>query len=66
MNETRTYSTILGNTVTLSSDDHDFDVSLNGFVVLTTGDETEAEMVAESLDVALAILGSQGLLKENF
>lgn len=66
MNETRTYSTVLGNTVTLSCDDHDYDVSLNGFVVLTTGDETEAEMVAESLDVALAILDSQGLLKENF
>lgn len=65
MNEERIYNDIRGNFVTLNFDGCDYDVSLNGFVVLTTGDETEAEIAAEALDIALAILDSQGLLNDN-
>ena len=59
------YNELLGNRVSLIRDDYDYEVSLNDEVVVTTGDETEAEMIAESLDVALSILLNKNLLKEN-
>ena len=59
------YNELLGNRVSLIHDDYDYEVRLNDEVVVTTGDETEAEMIAESLDVALSILLNKNLLKEN-
>lgn len=59
------YNELLGNRVSLVYDDYDYEVRLNDEVVVTTGDETEAEMIAESLDVALSILLNKNLLKEN-
>lgn len=57
------YSTVQGNSVVLLQETYDYTIFLNGMQVMTTGDETEAEIVAESLDVALSILGIQGKLK---
>lgn len=59
------YNELLGNRVSLVCDDYDYEVRLNDEVVVTTGDETEAEMIAESLDIALSILLNKNLLKEN-
>ena len=59
------YNEICGNQVTILKDEPDYEVHLNNVCIMTTGDDTEAYMVAESLDVALSILNSQGLLKEN-
>lgn len=59
------FNELLGNAVSLIRDGVDFEVRLNDNVVIATGDETEAEMIAESLDVALNLLYSQDLLKEN-
>lgn len=60
-----TYSDVKGNQVTIIKDEYDYDVRLNGMTVITTGEETEAEMIAESLDIGLTILGMQGLLKNR-
>ena len=59
------YNEICWNQVTILKDEPDYEVRLNNVCIMTTGDDTEAYMVAESLDVALSILNSQGLLKEN-
>lgn len=65
MDEELQYNEICGNQVTILKDGTDYEVRLNNVCIVTTGDDTEAYMVAESLDVALSILNSQGLLKEN-
>lgn len=65
MDEILTYNEICGSKVTIVKDDYDYEVRLNNDTVMTTSDEIEAEMVAESLDVALTILNAHNLLK-NF
>lgn len=65
MLEEQVYNEIKGNSVTLYFDGNDYEVYLNGMVVISTGDEFEAQLIAESLDVALSILDAQGLLKIN-
>ena len=63
MEEKIIYNCASGNVVVLSRDSHDFEVLLNGMQVMSTGDPTEAELVAESLDVAINILDVQNKLK---
>lgn len=65
MGESKYYSEICGNQITIESDDADYEVQLNGMLIVTTGDEYEAEMIAESLDICLSVLNAQGLLR-NF
>ena len=65
MNDVIIYNELLGNKVSLVYDGIDYEVRLNNEIVATTGDETEAEIIAESLDVALSVLVNKNLLKEN-
>lgn len=65
MNKKLSYNELNGNQISLIYDDLDYEVRINDEVVIATGDETEAEMIAESLDVALSILYSRNLLREN-
>jgi hypothetical protein len=59
MFETIEYSNIKGNRVTLVKEDYDYSVYLNDTFIMTTGDEAEAQMVAESTGIALSILDTQ-------
>lgn len=65
MGDSKYYSEICGNQITIKSDDADYEVQLNDMLIVTTGDEYEAEMIAESLDICLSVLNAQGLLR-NF
>lgn len=65
MNKKLSYNELNGNQISLIYDGLDYEVRINDEVVIATGDETEAEMIAESLDVALSILYSRNLLREN-
>lgn len=59
MKEYTSYNEIKKNIIQVMRDENDFEVRLNGVPVLTTGSEFEAELVAESLHVALIILNTQ-------
>lgn len=54
------YTTVRGNQVVLKPDDDAYEVTLNGAPVLVTDNETEAQLVAESIDLALIILEANG------
>ena len=58
-----TYSEIRGNQIVVCQDEYDYEVRLNDMVICSTGDSIEAEMIAESLNIALTILDYQGALK---
>lgn len=60
--EKRIYESIIGNEITLVHEQYDYNVYLNNSLVMTSGDEMEAEMIAESIDVALNLLYIQGRL----
>lgn len=64
-NEIIVYNELKGNQVSLVFDGFDYEIKLNDEIVVTTSDDTEAEVIAESLDIALSILYSHDLLKEN-
>lgn len=57
------YNNIKGSQVIMSYDGRDYEVKLNGAIIMTTGDEIEASMIAEAIDTALSILSAQELLK---
>lgn len=59
MDKIISYPAICGNEVTVYQDDYDYEVRINNMVVLTTGDESEAEMIAESIHVSLTMLDIQ-------
>ena len=59
------YSDIRGSQVAISYDGCDYEVKLNSATIMTTGDEFEASMVAESIDTALSILNAQGVLSDR-
>ena len=59
------YNNVKDNIVSLRKEDYDYTVCINNEEVMSTGDMTEAEMVAESLDVALSILDNHNLLRKN-
>lgn len=65
MKEELRYNEIRGSLIRILHDDLDYEILLNNVCVATTGDEDEAYIIAESLDVALSILNSQSLLKER-
>lgn len=50
------YPEIKGNEVAVYQDDYDYEVRLNNMVIVSTGDDSEAEMIAESIHVALTVL----------
>lgn len=62
MNEEIKYNVIRGNQVVLIFDGYDYEVRLNGAAIMSTGDEIEANMIAEAIDTALSILNAQGAL----
>jgi hypothetical protein len=63
MEKVITYSEIRGNQIVVCQDEYDYEVRLNDMVICSTGDSIEAEMIAESLNIALTILDYQGALK---
>jgi hypothetical protein len=65
MKEELRYNEIKGSLIRILHDEHDFEILLNNVCVATTGDENEAYIIAESLDVALSVLNSQSLLLEK-
>jgi hypothetical protein len=65
MEEEIKYNDVRGNQVSLIFDGYDYEVRLNGASIMTSGDEFEASMVAESIDTALSILNAQGVLSES-
>ncbi len=56
MEKVITYSEIRGNQIVVCQDEYDYEVRLNDMVICSTGDSIEAEMIAESLNIALTIL----------
>lgn len=62
-NRTITYESVKGNVVSLQHDGLDYEVLLNGKPVVTTGDLIEAEIISESIDVALNLLYVEDKLK---
>ena len=66
MIESVQYNNIKGSQVVMSFDGCDYEVRLNGAIIMTTGDEIEASMVAEAIDTALSILSAQNLLLDTF
>ena len=65
MSEELKYNEVRGSQVIIIYDGHDYEIQLNNVCVATTGDEDEAYIIAESLDVALSILHTQSLLKDR-
>lgn len=65
MYETISYENVYGNEVTIKQDETDFEVLLNGDIIMTTGDIFEAELVAESVNTALTVLNTQNRLLTN-
>lgn len=65
MSEELKYNEVRGSQVTIVYDGQDYEIQLNNVCVATTGDEDEAYIIAESLDVALSILNTQSLLKDR-
>lgn len=65
MEEVIVFNEVNGNEVSLLFDGCDYEVRLNNDFILTTGDEAEAHIVAESLDIALSILDNQKILKNR-
>lgn len=65
MSKYLSYSIIKGIEVAIYQDDCDFDyeIRLNDLVICNTGDEIEAEVIAESLHLALTVLDMKGMLK---
>ena len=63
MEKVITYSEIRGNQIVVCQDEYDYEVRLNDMVICSTGDSIEAEIIAESLNIALTILDYQGALK---
>lgn len=65
MSDERMYNEVKGNRILLYYDGTDYEVTLNDMIIISTGDEFEAELVAESLDAALTVLDAQGLLNKR-
>lgn len=65
MSEELKYNEVRGSQVIIIYDGQDYEIQLNNVCVATTGDEDEAYIIAESLDVALSILHTQSLLKDR-
>ena len=65
MSEELKYNEVRGSQVIIVYDGQDYEIQLNNVCVATTGDEDEAYIIAESLDVALSILHTQSLLKDR-
>lgn len=60
------YNDIKNNKVTLKTiNDNSYEVYLNDVLILYTDVQSEAEIVAESIDLSLSILDEYGLLNEN-
>ena len=60
------YNDIKNNKVTLKTiNDNSYEVYLNDILILYTDVQSEAEIVAESIDLSLSILDEYGLLNEN-
>ena len=56
------YTELRGNRVILQKDEYGYEVSLNGAPIIATDNENEAQLVAESLDIALSILEANKIL----
>lgn len=57
------YESVCNNYIEVVCDETDYEVLINGMPILSTGEWIEAQMIAESLDVALSVLHGQNRLK---
>lgn len=56
MRETIYANSIKDNHLEIMRDDNDYELTLNHYVVLTSGDSYEVELAAEVLEIALNLL----------